>query len=260
MSFQNLEVNYKDKIAVVTINRPENLNALNSQTILELNRCFLDLESNSTVRAIVLTGAGNKAFVAGADIKEFADFSEAEGKALAQEGQEKLFNTIEQLNTPVIAAINGFALGGGLELALCCDIRISSENSYVGLPETSLGIIPGAGGLYRLAKLIGLPKSKYWIFTAQKFNAESAYGDGVIDFMSKEEELLGITLEISQEILENAPLAIKASKTLFNEIFKDPNHLRELQNKAYSSVIDTEDKKEAIKAFLSKRKPSWMGK
>ena len=151
-------------------------------------------------------------------------------------------------------------MGGGLELALCCDIRIASENSYVGLPETSLGIIPGAGGIFRLSKIIGMSKSKYWVFTAQKFTTESAYEDGIIDFMSKDDELLGVTLELAQEILENAPLAIKASKLLFNNISIDSKDLNKLQKNSYSLVIDSEDKKEAIKAFLSKRKPSWKGK
>ena len=171
-----------------------------------------------------------------------------------------IFDRIENLQIPTIASINGAALGGGLELALCCDIRIASENSYVGLPETSLGIIPGAGGIFRLSKIIGMSKSKYWVFTAQKFTTESAYEDGIIDFMSKDDELLGVTLELAQEILENAPLAIKASKLLFNNISIDSKDLNKLQKNSYSLVIDSEDKKEAIKAFLSKRKPSWKGK
>ena len=248
---------HEDGIGFINLNNSP-VNALSKQFVSDLASIIDHIENDNKCRLIIFRSL-QKHFSAGADLKERKNMTSDQTITFINE-VNSIFDRIENLSIPTIASINGAALGGGLELALCCDLRIASENSYVGLPETSLGIIPGAGGLYRLAKLIGLPKSKYWIFTAQKFNAESAYGDGVIDFMSKDEELLGVTLEISQEILENAPLAIKASKTLFNEIFKDANDLRELQNKAYSSVIDTEDKKEAIKAFLSKRKPSWKGK
>ena len=200
-----------------------------------------------------------KHFSAGADLKERKNMNSNQTFKFLDK-VNSIFDRIENLQIPTIASINGAALGGGLELALCCDIRIASENSYVGLPETSLGIIPGAGGIFRLSKIIGISKSKYWVFTAQKFTTESAYEDGVIDFLSKDDELLGVTLELAQEILENAPLAIKASKLLFNNISKDSKDLNKQQKSSYSLVIDSEDKKEAIKAFLSKRKPSWKGK
>ena len=172
----------------------------------------------------------------------------------------KLFNDIEDLNVPTIASINGAALGGGLELALCCDFRIATQNSILGLTETSLGIIPGAGGIFRLSKIIGLSKAKYWIYTAQKFSAENAYNDGLVDFIAKDEELLGVTLEISQEILENSPLAINASKKVLNNFLNDRENFEKIQREAYLKVIDSEDKKEALKAFLEKRKPNWKNK
>ena len=190
MSYENIVVNYKDKIAVVTINRPQNLNALNKQVISELNTCFLDLESNDEVRAIVLTGAGDKAFVAGADIKEFASFSEAEGKALAQEGQEKLFNVVENLKTPVIAAINGFALGGGLELAMACHMRIAGDNAQMGLPEVTLGLIPGYGGTQRLAQLVGRGRAMEMILSANFVDGKQAYVTGLVNNVVPAQNLL----------------------------------------------------------------------
>ena len=170
-----------------------------------------------------------------------------------------LFDKIENLEIPTIASINGAAVGGGLELALCCDFRVAAQNATVGLTETSLGIIPGAGGIFRLSNIIGLSKAKYWIYTAQKFSSENAYSDGLIDFISKDEELLGVTLEIAQEILENAPLAIKSSKKLLNISINDKKK-NNIQLKEYLKVIDTEDKKEGLKAFLEKRKPKWSNK
>ena len=257
MSFQNLEVNYKDKIAVVTINRPENLNALNSQTILELNRCFLDLESNSTVRAIVLTGAGNKAFVAGADIKEFADFSEAEGKALAQEGQEKLFNTIEQLNTPVIAAINGFALGGGLELAMACHIRIAGDNSKMGLPEVTLGLIPGYGGTQRLAQLIGRGRAMEMILSANFVDGKQAYVYGLVNNVVSSQTLLMEALKLAIKISNNSPIAVKSAIRAMNAGYDKNQNGFEVEVDEFGKCFGTNDFKEGVDAFLNKRKPEF---
>ena len=257
MSFQNLEVNYKDKIAVVTINRPENLNALNSQTISELNRCFLDLESNSNVRAIVLTGAGNKAFVAGADIKEFADFSEAEGKALAQEGQEKLFNTIEQLNTPVIAAINGFALGGGLELAMACHIRIAGDNSKMGLPEVTLGLIPGYGGTQRLAQLIGRGRAMEMILSANFVDGKQAYVYGLVNNVVSSQTLLMEALKLAIKISNNSPIAVKSAIRAMNAGYDKNQNGFEVEVDEFGKCFGTNDFKEGVDAFLNKRKPEF---
>ena len=248
---------HEDGIAFVNLNNKP-VNALNKNLINDLISIIDYLETNNKCRLVIFRSL-QKHFSAGADLKERKSMDSNQTFKFLDK-VNSIFDRIENLQIPTIASINGAALGGGLELALCCDIRIASENSYVGLPETSLGIIPGAGGIFRLSKIIGMSKSKYWVFTAQKFTTESAYEDGVIDFMSKDDELLGVTLELAQEILENAPLAIKASKLLFNNISIDSKDLNKLQKNSYSLVIDSEDKKEAIKAFLSKRKPSWKGK
>ena len=247
---------HEDGIAFVNLNNKP-VNALNKNLINDLISIVNYLETNKKCRLVIFRSL-QKHFSAGADLKERKSMDSNQTFKFLDK-VNSIFDRIENLQIPTIASINGAALGGGLELALCCDIRIASENSYVGLPETSLGIIPGAGGIFRLSKIIGMSKSKYWVFTAQKFTTESAYEDGVIDFMSKDDELLGVTLELAQEILENAPLAIKASKILFNNISIDSKDLNKLQKNSYSLVIDSEDKKEAIKAFLSKRKPSWKG-
>ncbi len=257
MSFKNLDVNYKDKIAVVTINRPENLNALNSQTILELNRCFLDLESNSNVRAIVLTGAGKKAFVAGADIKEFADFSEAEGKALAKEGQEKLFNTVEQLGTPVIAAINGFALGGGLELAMACHIRIAGDNSRMGLPEVTLGLIPGYGGTQRLAQLIGRGRAMEMILSANFIDGKQAYVYGLVNNVVSSQTLLVEALKLAIKISNNSPIAVKSAIRAMNAGYAKNQDGFEVEVDEFGKCFGTSDFKEGVDAFLNKRKPEF---
>lgn len=248
---------HEDGIGFINLNNKP-VNALNNDIINDLSIIIDHIENEKKCRLVIFRSL-QKHFSAGADLKERQKMSSTQTTEFL-DNLNSLFNKIENLSIPTIASINGAALGGGLELALCCDIRIASESSYVGLPETSLGIIPGAGGIYRLANLIGLPKSKYWVFTAQKFKTDSAYQDGVVDFISKDNELLGVTLEVAQEILENAPLAIKASKLLFNQVSKNFNDLTKLQKKAYSLVINSEDKKEAIKAFLSKQKPLWKGK
>lgn len=257
MSFQNLEVNYKDKIAVVTINRPENLNALNSQTISELNTCFTELESNFNVRAIVLTGAGDKAFVAGADIKEFADFSELEGKTLSQEGQEKLFNTIERLNTPVIAAINGFALGGGLELAMACHMRIAGDNAKMGLPEVTLGLIPGYGGTQRLAQLVGRGRAMEMILSANFVDGKQAYVYGLVNNVVSSKSLLMEALKLAIKISNNSPVAVKSAIKAINAGYDKNEDGFEIEMNEFGKCFGTNDFKEGVDAFLNKRKPQF---
>ena len=247
---------HEDGIAFINLNNGP-VNSLNIDIIKDLDKVIHDIKSNKKCRLVIFRSL-QKHFSAGADLKERKKMSSKDTVDFLKK-VNKLFNEIENLHIPTIASINGAALGGGLELALCCDFRIASENSLLGLPETSLGIIPGAGGIFRLSKLAGLSKSKYWVFTAQKFSSESAYNDGIIDFLSKDNELLGVTLEIAQEVLDNAPLAIKASKSLFNSQYKSSKTLIKLQKEAYSAVIDTKDKKEALKAFGEKRKPKWKG-
>ena len=256
MSFENLVVNYKDKIAVVTINRPENLNALNKQTIQELRTCLLELEENTTVRAIILTGSGDKAFVAGADIKEFAGFSEAEGKELARTGQEQLFNTVENLTTPVIAAINGFALGGGLELAMACHIRLASDKAQMGLPEVTLGLIPGYGGTQRLAQLVGRGRAMEMILSANFVDGKQAYVSGLVNNVVPSQNLLMEALKLAIKISNNSPIAMKAAINAINKGYENKGGF-EVEVEEFGKCFGTDDFKEGVDAFLNKRKPEF---
>ena len=193
MNFENIIITAENGIGQITINRPSKLNALNIATIKELHDGLEVLDANSEIRVIIITGEGEKAFVAGADIAEFANFSIEEGAQLAQQGQELLFNFVERLSTPVIAAVNGFALGGGLELAMACHFRVASENAKMGLPEVSLGVIPGYGGTQRLPQLIGKGRAMEMIMTAGMVSAEDAYRAGLVNHVVPQAELLDFT-------------------------------------------------------------------
>jgi len=247
---------HDDGIAFVNLNR-EPVNALNLNILKELDKVIDDIKKTSKCRLVIFRSL-QKHFCAGADLIERKKMTNKQTLSFLNK-INNLFDKIENLDIPTIASINGAAIGGGLELALCCDFRVASQKSILGLTETSLGIIPGAGGIFRLSNIIGLSKAKYWIYTAQKFSSENAYSDGLIDFISKDEELLGVTLEIAQEILENAPLAIKSSKKLLN-ISINHKEKNNIQLEEYLKVIDTEDKKEGLKSFLEKRKPKWKNK
>jgi len=185
MNYENILIELENNIAILTINRPSKLNALNIDTINDLHKAIKTLGKNKEIQVILITGSGEKAFVAGADISEFAHFTIAEGAQLASEGQEKLFDLIENLKTPVIAAINGFALGGGLELAMSCHFRIASDNAKMGLPEVSLGVIPGYGGTQRLPQLIGKGRAMELIMTANMIDAETAKNYGLVWILPK---------------------------------------------------------------------------
>ena len=211
MKFNNILVEEANEIAIVTINRPKKLNALNKETILELSNAFKALEENSIVKVIILTGSGDKSFVAGADISEFAHFSVENGGKLARKGQEMLFDLIENLSKPVIAAINGFALGGGLELAMSCHFRIASGNAKMGLPEVSLGVIPGYGGTQRLPQLVGKGKAMEMIMSAAMISAEEAKDCGLVNHVTSQEELLGLANKIAGKILRNSSVAISSA-------------------------------------------------
>ena len=221
MIFENILVQKTAALAQITINRPKKLNALNKATIHELHKAFDALESDVNIKAIILTGSGEKAFVAGADISEFAHFTAEEGATLAREGQEILFNFIENLATPVIAAINGFALGGGLELAMACHFRIASENAKMGLPEVSLGVIPGYGGTQRLPQLVGKGKAMEMIMTAGMISAEDAKNCGLVNHVTTQEELILLAEKIASKIVRNSPVAISAAIVAVNANFED---------------------------------------
>src|SRR5574343_2029613 len=223
MNFENILVAIDNSIGQVTINRPSKLNALNKATIQELHDAFESMENNDEVRVIIVTGEGEKAFVAGADISEFAEFSVEEGAQLAAQGQELLFDFVEKLKTPVIAAVNGFALGGGLELAMSCHFRVASDNAKMGLPEVSLGVIPGYGGTQRLPQLIGKGRAMEMIMTAGMIDAETAKSYGLVNHVVPQAELLEFTKGIASKILKNSPVAISYAIKAVNAGFVDAN-------------------------------------
>lgn len=255
MTYNNLEISTEDRIGLITINRPKALNALNKETIEELSHAFGELESNEDIRVIILTGSGEKAFVAGADIKEFKDFDGKQGQQLAQVGQTILFNKIEKLKKPVIAAVNGYALGGGLELAMSCHFRIASDNALLGLPEVTLGLIPGYGGTQRLPKLIGKGRAMQAIMTAEMFKAEKAEQIGLVNEVVALEELLPRAKKIASKIAFNSPVAISKAIEVIN--LSDSDKGFEAEINAFGELFDAEDFKEGTAAFLEKRKPNF---
>lgn len=257
MIYQNILVTKKDNLAIVTINRPKKLNALNKATIEELHNAFDSLESDLQIKVILLTGSGDKAFVAGADISEFAHFTEQEGKNLAKSGQEMLFDFVENLATPVIALVNGFALGGGLELAMACHFRIASENAKMGLPEVSLGVIPGYGGTQRLPQLVGKGKAMEMIMTAGMISAEEAKQLGLVNYVVTLEELMPLAEKIASKIMRNSSVAISAAIVAINAGFKDGENGYTTEIDAFGESFITEDFKEGTTAFLEKRKPNF---
>nr|WP_314492902.1 enoyl-CoA hydratase-related protein [uncultured Chryseobacterium sp.] len=255
MSYENITLNKEDKTAIITINRPESLNALNAKTIKEVSSALDELASDQEIRVIILTGSGNKSFVAGADIKEFSGFNQEEAEELARSGQEILFNKIENLSKPVIAAVNGFALGGGLELAMSCHIRYASENAKLGLPEVTLGLIPGYGGTQRLPKLVGKGIANEMIFSAKMISAHKAKEIGLVNEVYSSEELLAKTEELAKIIAYNSPMAI--SKAIHATNMSDTDNGFETEIKYFGELFELEDKKEGVSAFLEKRKPNF---
>jgi enoyl-CoA hydratase len=247
----------RNQIAFLTINRPQQLNALNKDTIEALHNALAAADADPAVGVIVLTGSGEKAFVAGADIKEFADFNIAQGGELALRGQQTLFDFIEQLSTPVIAAVNGFALGGGLELAMAAHIRIASSNARMGLPETSLGVIPGYGGTQRLAQLIGRGKANEIIFTAGMLKADEALQWGLVNAVVEQADLLATCETMAQKMLANSPMAIAAAIRCVNAGFTEGVNGFEVEIEEFGKCFGTTNFKEGTTAFLEKRKPNF---
>lgn len=260
MNFENIIVTAENGIGQITINRPSKLNALNVATIQELHNAFQTLDQNNETRVIILTGQGEKAFVAGADISEFAHFSVEEGAQLSQQGQELLFDFVENLKTPVIAAINGFALGGGLELAMSCHFRIASDNAKMGLPETSLGVIPGYGGTQRLPQLVGKGRAMELIMTAGMIDAETAKNYGLVNYVVPQANLMEFTTTIATKIMRNSPVAIGKAIKAINDNYKDGVDGFKTEIKNFGKCFGTEDFKEGTTAFLEKRKAIFEGK
>lgn len=240
-------------IGVVTINRPKALNALNTEVLESLNKVMDTVDLEKT-RALILTGAGVKSFVAGADISEMSLLSKAEGENFGKIGND-VFRKIETFPIPVIAAVNGFALGGGCELSLSCDIRICSENALFGQPEVGLGITPGFGGTQRLARVVGIGKAKEMIYTASNIKAEEAYRIGLVNKVCPAAELLNEAKKIAKKIVRNAPIAVRASKKAINDgISLDMDNAIVVEEKLFGSCFETEDQKNGMNAFLEKRK------
>ncbi|PQJ21885.1 enoyl-CoA hydratase/isomerase family protein [Tenacibaculum sp. SG-28] len=259
MDFENIVIEKDNGLAKVVINRPKKLNALNKATISELHTAFKELNADAEVQVILLTGSGEKAFVAGADISEFAHFSEEEGATLARKGQEILFNFIENLNTPVIALINGFALGGGLELAMACHFRIAAANAKMGLPEVSLGVIPGYGGTQRLSQLIGKGKAMELIMTASMIDAQEAKEYKLVNYVTSSEELHSTAEKLASKIMKNSPVAIGAAISAVNANFKEGVNGYDTEITEFGNCFGTKDFKEGTTAFLEKRKPNFPG-
>lgn len=247
-------------VRIITINRPNQLNALNKSTINELSDLLDKSEVDTQIKAIILTGSGEKAFVAGADIKEFSDFNIDQGAALSKEGHEKLFDKLENLSKPVIAAVNGFALGGGLELAMSAHIRVASDNAKMGLPEVSLGVIPGYGGTQRLAQLVGKGRANELILTAGMISAEDAYRIGLVNHVVPQSELLATCQKMASRISRNSPRAISHAIKSVNAGFKDGVNGFDTEVSEFGKCFGTEDFKEGTSAFIEKRKPVFTGK
>ena len=255
--FENISVDVSNGVAILTINRPKQLNALNKLTIEEAHKALKNIEVNDAVGVVVLTGAEDKAFVAGADIKEFADFSIAQGGTLAQKGQELLFDLVEHYPKPVIAAVNGFALGGGLELAMSAHIRIASTNAKMGLPEVSLGVIPGYGGTQRLAQLVGKGKANELIFTAGMISSEEAFRCGLVNAVVEQDLLMETTLNMASKILRNSPMAIRSAIKAVNAAYASGVNGYEVEIEEFAKCFGTEEFKEGTTAFLEKRKANF---
>lgn len=257
-NFVTVEV--QDSVAVVMFTRAEAANALSVQMLQEINEALEAIHYDRSIRAVIVTGEGEKAFCAGADLKERKGMNEEETrKTIALIG--KTVNRFESLAQPVIAAINGVAFGGGLELALACDIRMASSTAKMGLTETALGIIPGAGGTQRLPRLIGMGKAKELIYTARRLSAEEAYQYGIIEHIVEPQDLLEQAKELAREIAKNAPLSLIQAKTAINQGMQtDISTGLQIESLAYSRLLHTEDRLEGLKAFQEKRSPVYSGK
>ena len=257
MDYKNILFECKNAIAYITINRSKQLNALNVETIAELSSAITLAENDKSIKCMIITGAEDKAFVAGADIKEFANYSKKEGENLARKGQEILFDLLENCGTPSIAAINGFALGGGLELAMACHIRIASENAKMGLPEVSLGVIPGYGGTQRLANLVGKGPAMEMITTAGMILAADAKSWGLVNYFCTQEEFIPLAEKIASKIIRNSPSAIAKAIKAVNAGFEEGINGFEVEKKEFGNCFESEEFKEGTNAFLEKRKANF---
>ena len=259
MRYKNLLVEIAEGIALVKINRPQVLNALNRETLLELQQAMREVERREDVRAVILTGEGEKSFVAGADVAEMKGMSSAEALVFSRLGHEAL-GMMENLDKPVIAAVNGFALGGGLEIALACDFIYASEKAKLGVPEVTLGIFPGFGGTQRLPRLIGKGKAKELIFTGRMIDASEAYELGIVNKVFPSDKLMDEVFKTGRAIAQNGPVAVTLAKGAVNAGYDEGREEGEaIEMTAWGNAFATSDKKEGMEAFLEKRKPRFKG-
>lgn len=258
-SYNTILTSLNNNILTITINRPDKLNALNKTVIEELSAAIDEVYNNAEIKSAVITGSGAKAFVAGADISEFTSLDGNAGKALAQMGQDNVFSKIENSPKPIIAAVNGFALGGGCELAMACHFRLCSDNAKFGQPEVNLGLVPGYGGTQRLTQLIGKGKAMELMMTGNIIDANEAKQLGLVNYVTTADELLSKTIAILQVINSKAPVAIKHVIALTNlAVYGADNGLQKEIN-AFGELFDTKDAKEGAAAFLEKRKANFKG-
>lgn len=260
MELSNVILEKEGKIAIVTINRPKALNALNSQTLKEIDFVLDEIENDDEVLAVVLTGAGEKAFVAGADISEMKDMNTIQGRKFGYLGN-KVFRKLENLYKPTVAALNGFTLGGGCELAMSCDIRLASTKAKFGQPEVGLGITPGFGGTQRLSRLVGLGMAKELIFTGKIVNAEEAYRIGLVNRVIEPENLLNDAKALANTIAAQAPIAVALSKAAINRgIQTDIDTALSYESEVFGECFATEDQKEGMTAFIEKRDKNFINR
>lgn len=242
---------------IVTINRPDKLNALNKDVMSDLNTVMNEIESNTEIKAVIITGSGQKAFVAGADISEFVGLNTDEGKALAKTGQD-IFFRIENCTKPIVAAVNGFALGGGCELAMACHFRVASDNAKFGQPEVNLGLIPGYGGTQRLVQLIGKGRALELLMTGNMIDASIALEYGLVNHVVPQDDLLPKAKMILEQIIAKAPIAVGKCIAAANAVFSNENGY-DVELKSFGDCFGTNDMKEGTSAFLEKRKPQFKG-
>lgn len=253
-----LKIENNGAICTMTISAPKSLNALNSTILNEINDFLSNLDSN--IKALIITGDGEKSFVAGADISEMATLNQEQGQAFGERGAA-VFRKIETLSIPVIAAINGFALGGGCEIAMACDIRICSNNARFGQPEVGLGIIPGFSGTYRLAKLVGMGMAKQLIFTGKNIKADEALRIGLVNAVYEPADLMPEAMKLAESIVANAPIAVAYAKQCINEEYDlSADDAIAYESRMFGKCFDTQDQKDGMKAFLSKEKVQFQGK
>ncbi|HEY6062277.1 MAG TPA: enoyl-CoA hydratase-related protein [Chitinophagaceae bacterium] len=257
--YQTLLILLENGILTVVINRVEKMNALNREVLTELNKVLDEVERNPEVRSVIITGAGSKAFVAGADISEFDGLSKEEAMAMAKRGQETFFR-IENSKKPIVAAVNGFALGGGCELAMSCHFRVAAENAKFGQPEVNLGLIPGYGGTQRLVQLIGKGKAMELLMSAHMIDASEAKELGLVNYVTTPDTLLAHTREILSKINSKAPLAVAGCVKAANAVFDESQNGFETELNEFGNCFMTDDMKEGVAAFLEKRKAVFRGK